>query len=144
MKVHVSKLRYFPVIGQSDLLPVNPEATESIECPHLRGRPFDEVTDAKIASLPCWLVAFKGQTLPQGDVRSDESDSDMELTGAGYKIWHMRVLKFLPSKQNDALQSIIQTLRAEGTNGRFVKPANSKRKFEYSLAEAILRASAVD
>ena len=85
------------------------------------------------------MVAFKGQKLPQGDVRSDKSNSDIELMGAGYKIWHMWPLRLCPS-----FQSIIHTLRAKGTDGRFVKPANSEREFEYKSTGAIPRASAVD
>ena len=68
----------------------------------------------------------------------------MELLGAGYKLWHMWALKFLPYERNDALRGIIQALRADETEGRLVQLANSERKFEYSSAGAVLRASAAD
>ena len=49
VKIHVLELRYFPIIDQSDLLPVNPEVNESVERPHLRGGAFGKIDDAKIA-----------------------------------------------------------------------------------------------
>ena len=88
VKVRITELRYFAIIGEDNLLPVNTEVSESIERSHLRGGPSAEEQDVKIASLPCWRVAFKGSKLPQGDVRSDESEADMEDMGAGYKIWY--------------------------------------------------------
>ena len=37
IKIKVSQLRYFPIIGESGLLPVSPEASEAIEITRLRG-----------------------------------------------------------------------------------------------------------
>ena len=88
IKVHISKLRYFPIIGQDNDLPVRSEVNESVPTSALRGGPLTTEDGAKIASLPCWLVAFKGSKLPQGDVRSDKSESDMDYMGTGYKEWH--------------------------------------------------------
>ena len=84
IKVHVSKLRYFAIIGQDADLPVRSEANEAVPTSVLRGGPLASEGGAKIASLPCWLVAFKGSRLPQGDVPSDESDSDMDYMGPGF------------------------------------------------------------
>ena len=86
IKINVSKLRYFPIIGESGLLPVNPEASEAIKIAHLRGGPLADEEGVHIAALPSWLVAFEGMKLPQGDIRLDESASDLECMGAGYKI----------------------------------------------------------
>ena len=86
IKIKVHKLRYFPIIGESRLLPVNPEASEAIKIAHLRGGPLTDEEGVHISTLPSWLVAFKGMKLPQGDIRLDESASDLECMGAGYKI----------------------------------------------------------
>ena len=89
VKIHVTKLRYFAIMGEGNLLPVNPEVSESIEPSHLRGEPFAEEQDVKIASLPCYLVAFNGSKLPQGDVRSDESEAGMVDMGPGLSLIHI-------------------------------------------------------
>ena len=110
IKINVSKLRYFPIIGESGLLPVNLEANEAIEHSHLRGGALAEEEGAKVASLPSWLVAFKGMKLPQGDIRSDESASDLECIGVWYKIWYLLALKHVNTARNGLLQNMIEDL----------------------------------
>ena len=125
IKVHVSKLRYFPVIGQDNILPVYSEVNESVPTSALVGGPLATEDGAKIASLPCWLVAFKGSKLPQDDVCSDEIESDMDYMGTVFKMWHEWALKHLANERNDVLQQLLEDFRAPGTFERYVQPADS-------------------
>ena len=144
VKVRVSKLRYFGIMGDGNLLPVDPEVSESIEPSHLRRGPFADERDIKIASLPCYLVAFNGSKLPQGDVRSEESQADMVDMGPGYKIWYDWMIQFAGTEKNDVLQNTMEILRTAGTYERFVQPAGSLREFEHSPMGSVLQASASD
>ena len=144
IKIKVSQLRYFPIMGESNLLPVNPEASEAVEIARLRGGPLADEENVRIASLPCWLVAYKGMNLPQGDIRSDESASDLECMGAGYKIWYLWALKHVNTDRNDTLQNIIDDVKRDGTYERYVKPVDSPREFDASPMGSTLQAYASD
>ena len=144
VKVHVSKLCYFAIIRQGNLLPVNPEASELIKSSYLRGGPLAKEDDAKITSLPSWLVPFNRSKLPQGNARSDESKSDLEYMEPCFKIWHTWLLKHLANERNDALQQVMEDFRIAGSYKRYVKPAESNREFDHSSMGSVFQASAVD
>ena len=142
LKIHVTKLRYFAIIGQDAVLPVRSEVSESVPTNVLRGGPLATEEGAKIASLPAWLVAFKGSKLPQGDVRSDESEADMDFMGPGYKLWHECALKHMANERNDVLQQFVHDFKAAGTYERYVQPADSIRVLENCPMGSALQASA--
>ena len=85
IKIPVTKLRYFPIIGESDKLPVNLEVDNAIERSYLNNGPLATLEDPRIALLNSWLVGFAGKKLPRGDARLPESASDIECMGGGFK-----------------------------------------------------------
>ena len=85
IKIPITKLRYFPVIGKSGELPVNLEVDNAIEGSFLADGPLATLEDPRIALLNSWLVGFAGKKLPRGDARLPESASDIECMGGGFK-----------------------------------------------------------
>ena len=85
IKIPITKLRYFPIIGKSGELPVNQEVDNAIDGSYLADGPLATLEDLRIAFLNTWLVGFEGKKLPCGDARSPESASDIGCMGEGFK-----------------------------------------------------------
>ena len=142
IKIPITKLRYFPIIGESGRLPVNPEVDNTIERSYLSNGPLATLEDPRIALLNSWLVGFTGKKLPCGDVRSLESASDMECMGGGFKNWHFWALKHLNTDHNDAFYDAIDAIHCASLAVRYIWPAGSTRDFDESLMGSALRVSA--
>ena len=59
VKIHVTKLRYFAIMGEGNLLPVNPEMSESIEPSHLRGGALRRRTRCQDCIPPLLFSGFQ-------------------------------------------------------------------------------------
>ena len=127
IKIPITKLRYFPIIGESGELPVNPEVDNAIDGSYLADGPLATLEDPRIAFLNTWLVGFEGEKLPCGDARSPESASDMECMGEGFKNLYFWTLKFLSTDRNDALHDALDAIRRAGQAVRYICPAGSTR-----------------
>ena len=61
IKIPITKLRYFPIIGKSGELSVNPEVDNAIDGSYLANGPLVTLEDPRIAFLNSWLVGFAGK-----------------------------------------------------------------------------------
>ena len=112
--IPITKLRYFTIIGESGELPIKPEVDEAIERSHLCNGLLADLEGPKTAFLTCWLVCFKEKKLPQDNVRSAESASDMECMGGGSKNWLFWALVHLNTERNDVLRDTIDAIHRAG------------------------------
>ena len=144
IKIPVTKLRYFSIIGESGELPVNPEAKNAIERSYLVDGPLATLEDSRIALLNTWLVDFAGKKIPRGDACSPESAPDMKCMGGGFKNWLFWAFKHLNTDRNDALYDAIDAIRRAGLAVRYIRPTGSTREFDdtSSLMGSALSASA--
>ena len=87
------------------------------------------------------MVGFEGKKLPQGDVRSAESASDIECIGGAFKNWLFWALVHLNTERNDALHDAINATHCVGQGARYIQLADSIRKFDKSPIGSALSAS---
>ena len=64
VKIPITKLRYFPIIGESGELPVNPEVDNAIDGSYLADGPLAILEHPRIVFLNTWLVSFEGKKAP--------------------------------------------------------------------------------
>ena len=132
IKIPITKLRYFPIIGKSGKLPADLKVDNVIEGAYLADGPLATLEDPRIALLNSWLVGFAESKPPRGDARSPESASDMECMGGGFKDWHFWALKHLNTDRNDAFYDAINAIRRAGLVVCYIRPAGSTREFDDS------------
>ena len=77
IEIPITKSHYFPIIGETGELPVNPEIDNAIDVFLLAGGPLASLKDPRIAFLNTLLVGFGVESLRNGNVRPPESASDM-------------------------------------------------------------------
>ena len=114
IKIPVTKLRYFLIIGKPVELPVNSEVDNAIESSYLADGPLATLEDPRIALLNSWLVGFAGKKLTRGDACLSESEFDLECMGGSFKNCHFWALKFLNTDRNDALHDAVDAIRSAG------------------------------
>ena len=141
IKIPITKLRYFPVIGKSGELPVNLEVDNAIERSYLNNGPLATLEDPRFSLLNSWLVGFAEKKIPRGDARSAKSASDMECMGEGFKNWLFWALKHLNTERNDALNDVIDAACRASLAVCYIRPADSMREFDESPVSSALSAS---
>ena len=129
VKIPVAKLRFFPIFGPKTLLPVAPEVSSALTADHLKGTPHEGQNDIFVSSLPSWIIIYNGMAAPEGDVRSDESESIMSTLGCGYRNWHKYAVQYTSTSQSDDVLRIIDDIKMVDEMATYVQPENSKRPF---------------
>ena len=56
VRIPISSLRWFPIMGEQDILPIPSETSKSLTADHLRGGPHEGEEDVQISSLPKWII----------------------------------------------------------------------------------------
>ena len=126
LKIPISSLLHFPIIGIRDHLPIDPEVTTPLTENHLQDGEFQGQTGVFLGYLPQWIPKYFGSTILEGDARSSESESVLASDGPAYEVWHHNMVKYLNTDVNEFVLSLVDDIAKAGEAQIYIKPDSSK------------------
>ena len=127
LSVPIADLRWFPILGDMNTLPLPSETGEALTEEHLEGTPLEGDTDVQFASLPVYIPFYMGNELPEGDIRSDDTTMLMSNLGTGYQIWALWNVKMNKTELHETALNIQSDIKDSSEIAKYIQPLSSNR-----------------
>ena len=112
VSVPITDLRWFPVLGETTMLPLPSETGEDLTLEHLKNSSLDGESDIQYGSMPIYIPFYMGNELPEGDIRSDDTTMLMSNLGQGYQIWALWNIKMNKTELHESALNIQAEIKA--------------------------------
>ena len=127
LSVPIADLRWFPILGDMNILPLPSETGEALTEEHLEDTPLQGDSDVHFASLPVYIPFYMGNELPEGDIRSDDTTMLMSNLGTGYHIWTLWNVKMNKTELHETVLNIQAEIKDSSQLEKYIQPLGSNR-----------------